>query len=396
MAVAIVSQAHILPAYAHIQQNHTNTQTRDFIQSFQCPSPSFNVTQNIVNQGLTLDKITPASQAQVETLSAPLLTLPQPSSFNHATPELNKNTRALKKFIHCAVSLSKITSPFRNCLQEWPNYIDTPQVIQPLYDNIKKIGSGSRHDVYVATLRHDRQNVKRGTTIALRLKDIHQRTKSAPESLWAYSQVSMLRNYNGYQITEYYPEIYGVYYGPLRPSWRKHPMSKFFTSYEGMHYTEMEHISSSFLDEYKHKNTKIPDNVIFEQCLGEWAAKKITKIAIADNKWQHYGLKDVSYYRAYYIGNTTYLFEPGKTPKRIDLDNFTQMDKQQSMKKYQPNFALPKDAHSRNGRQVLEKISEEGLFRVFSKYFAAYKISTERPIPINQPVRHYYVPDEYL
>lgn len=157
----------------------------------------------------------------------------------------------------------------------------------------------------------------------------------------------------------------------------------------------MECVDTFFDKEYV-GNVKIPDNVIFEQCLGEWATQKVAKVFIGDSKWRHYGLTNVDYYRVYHIGKDTYLFKPGKTPKRIDWDRFGYHRDEQARARYNPYFVPPEYAQSENGRKVLEDMFKDGIFTVFSKYFLEHKVSAHNPIPTGRPLKHYYVPEEYL
>lgn len=382
MAIAIVSQAHILPACAQpIQHTTLEFNKNEIPQTFQCYSPSFNRNQSISllqNQPMILP---------------PSVSHPPAREFLYAIPELAANARALKESIQCVFyperpELSKsekqkysglaLSCPIE-VMKKWPDYNENPQIVGSFYDNIKGIGAGGSNAVYSADIHHAREDLPAGSKIAIRV--VKRSQHSLPRAglsfaMRAYSRLSILRNYKGYPVSEYYPEHYGVYFGPQFPSLK--PEGEGYVDM-GMMYMEMEYVDTFFDIEYAEGN-KIPDNVIFEQKLGEWASQKIAKIVITDGKPRHYGLKNVAYYRAYHIGKDTYLFEPGKSPRRIDLDIW---------------FDVTENMMQQSKADRRER-GEEGIFTVFSKDFSAYKVSEENPIPLNHPVRHYYVPDEYL
>ncbi len=324
--------------------------------------------------------------------------------FHHEAPELNENARALKESIDCGRAIRNRAegSSYPLCpvdvMQRWPNYNQRPDTIKSFYDNITFVGTGGEYGVYSAILKQAREDVAAGTKIALRLRTASQclgdatslpirqgLSCSLPRALIAYSQLARLKSR---AISEYYPDMYGVYYGPSFPLLEPEIIGK-----RGEQYVEMEFVDTFFDSAFRHH--KIPDNVVFEQCLGEWATRKISRIHIDDAKWRHYGLKEVNYSRAYHIGEEIYLFGPGKTPKRVDLDIFGYPTEQDLEEKFRPHFAEADQIESANAREAYTRMGDEGIFNVFSKYFSDYKVS-KQDIDLYAPVKHYFVPAEHL
>lgn len=321
---------------------------------------------------------------------------------NKNVTETNCHKEAFERIRKCI--LNKDDSAIL-CLKKYKNNIIEYNDLKSVYENVTYIDSGSTNNVYAATINRPRGDLPAGSRIAFktRIECKNSSFNTLIEDIEPYSKISLLRDYNGTQISDYYAQMYGIYFGPLYPSdW------KYGQKCRQMRYTEME-LMDRTIETYW--NETILDNFVFELCLGEWASRKISNIYIADSHHKQLCLKNVSYYRSYHIGHKTYLFPPGISPKRIDLDDFLVLTKDDSMKRFdclnimQSYFSVYSQFGSNNieiktsgeGRSVLTEMTEHGIFNVFEKYFSKYIVSSKELYEIpSKEIKHFYVPDEYL
>jgi hypothetical protein len=208
-------------------------------------------------------------------------------------------------------------------------------------------------------------------------------------------------------VSEYFPEIYGSYFIQQIPAAHitgsDSIVSGYFNPEKVVLMTEMELLDSDFEKYFAHK--KIPDSVVFELALGEWAGANIAGMLIQDFKYRNVGLKEVDYYRAYHFGTEVILFPPGILPKRIDLDDLVLL--KQSDKKSANSIGLVEsDFESLEAKQFYKEIrqarrskllTDSGFLNKLAECFEGYK-TTDDHLALIPPskIKHFYIPDEYL
>ncbi|MBX9785833.1 MAG: hypothetical protein K2Y08_00700 [Alphaproteobacteria bacterium] len=283
------------------------------------------------------------------------------------------------------------TMPEKHCIhgvKEKFIYYSAEQILA-FYKDIKHIGAGGEHTLYKVTLRDDRNEVDAGSSIALRIRMSVPKTvpRIIPEAIKAYSKLEILRRS---QISNYIPPFYGFYYGPHLPE-----LKKAYVPEEGMiMYTEMELMDTTYEKEYMKEKKLVSARVICEALLGQWALQKVAKIYIGDDRLRQYGLKWDEDYLVYHIGKRAYLFPPGYSPRRLDLDIFFIEGTPEAPFSWneKDNF-LYKRAEFQNLKNLYEEINTKGLFRSIEDNLQEFEVSEKNPIP-HKGVKHLYISEE--
>lgn len=331
--------------------------------------------------------------------------LAEPSSFmgttynarvtsRNLTPEVRELSASFHSIITCLNTPGadqRHEAPKIHCIHGVKEkFIDySAEQILAFYKDIKHIGGGGEHAIYKVTLRDDRNEVDAGSSIALRIRASVPKTvpRVIPEAIKAYSKLEILRRS---QISNYIPPFYGFYYGPHLPE-----LKKAYVPEEGtIMYTEMELMDTTYEKEYMKEKKLVPARVICEALLGQWALQKIAKTYIGDDKLRQYGLKWDEDYLVYHIGKRAYLFPPGYSPRRLDIDTFFIEGTPEAPFSWNENDDfLYNRAASQNLKMLYEEINTKGLFRSIEDNLQEFEISEKKPIP-HKGVEHLYISEE--
>lgn len=280
-----------------------------------------------------------------------------------------------------------------------PEY-GSPNPIDSFYEDIEAIGGGSTHRLFKTTLKQHRATVENGTTIALRVKETSSDKKKRwfPRSLEAAMHLSQLRELG---LTYYIPEVYSVYYTPYDPSlgFSGNPDQVLLV-------VEMEHLETDYEREFHYNNRKpISPRVAFEHVIGKWALDRISGCSIMDpdgDVLRHYMLKDDPDYLVCHIGERSYIFPPGLSPRQIDYDDFIYYSRPISQKEFETgviyqnsrDYLLDK-VESSSIRSFLEQVPEKGFLRSVYDNLDEFKVSPSNPLP-SRGVRHLYISEDDL
>ncbi|MDF3048280.1 MAG: hypothetical protein K0R73_1398 [Candidatus Midichloriaceae bacterium] len=344
--------------------------------------------------------------AKPETIEVAEKKLAIKSSYNTLTvepTELAANYKAISDLAQCYWNLNstKVINEDRNCpknvFKNIPDYEDL-KIWGKWYKDVQFFPHGRSKDLLTAVIKHGRKEAPENTKVIILARSL-EHYWYARDLINYCERFSILSNYKGKPIVGFYPEFFGTYIGnhfsvELFPLQYKHSIAihtMHIAQNIKMSYLEMEYFDQ-ILDHGVY-NGQYPDSVVFERDISEWASRKIAKCVQGDNNLRHDVLVNVPYYRAYHIGDETYLFNPSPMPKMIDLDTLTCEDISERRYKslYSSNQVLSQEA-----KKVVSEMEEKGIFDVFSLYFSKYKILNQNSIPNNAAVKHYYIPDEYL
>lgn len=267
------------------------------------------------------------------------------------------------------------------------DYSMTPEILTKLYQSISVSGSGKEATVWKAILNEDRPQagLKAGDTIAIRMvpvspdKPLKEEYKSKIR-FEALIRGSHLRNPEDKKVvTEYFPNFYGTYYGPVMPQtlvtgFYFSTMKSTFKDYVFC-YEEMEWVDKT-IEKVLSQNTKISDSVIFELMYGEWAGTFFIGLSVDDCKLTNYGLKGVKYGRAYHLGEDHYYFPRGDMPVRLDLQGFNKYPHPTTKKFYNKVLEIQTDEiATKEGKSFFQDLSNQksDIFSLFSQHFIKYK-----------------------
>jgi hypothetical protein len=345
----------------------------------------------------------PKSASNLEELES---TGAQVGSRLNSTPEDNEAiTKSYKAFLKLAQpNVSLTPEEVRDIGLGMPSFMDRQERFNQFYSGAQLLGAGGAAMVYKSYMAFDRPiaGIRKGNPIAIRIKiaalDTEQsRVMTLPYANWnpaLMAKLSALGTAHGMKVTDYFPEFYGAYYGRSAPFTNLNHKQMALSSDSTLPvpiiylYQEMELVDTDFEKEYEHK--KIPDSVVFEMCFGEWASQRILGIEVNDFKDRNIGLKKVDYYRVYRIGRDIYVFPPGMTPRRLDIDMFDRR------KESNPNCTRFLSAwESDEAKQVAK---DPNMFHGFSTHFTKYKITQEEldRLKADHKVREYQLDRQYL
>lgn len=186
-----------------------------------------------------------------------------------------------------------------------------------LYDNVEYISRGGTASVFSAVIQQDRPGVKRGAKIALKMEKV-----SETDALAAYFFTEKVAH-----VTPYYPKIYGAYRSPITENLIRNFKDVKFDDQDLNFVIEMELVDTTFRHKFNqpHDNelaiaNVIPDSVIFESFIGNWALSFYGNAKIGDAQPENLGLQlTTGYYRCYEINDEFYVIENLMMPVRIDI-----------------------------------------------------------------------------
>lgn len=301
----------------------------------------------------------------------------------------------------------------KDYLKSLPNYAYHPEILSCLYKTRSPLGEGADNKVYNVTLNHSFYNV---SNIAVRtlIKSVYgYRSYDIPPYLKTLAHIEELSS-NNLELTDFFPKIYGVYFGPIPPDLDR------ITLYEGTDinsriisedlyhshflrgkntgnipqnlpvryvsskekhfwsiailpvlYTEMEIIEGGSL-----KDKDISDGSVVEIYFMEYALSR-RNIRISDKRLQNTGLQPVNYARAYHKDNKIYLIKEPAAPKILDFDWFIFS----SHPKYLYNeLTLSAGKTSDKSKEFIKIMKEnDDLFsKSTERYLKSYLISKEQ------------------
>jgi hypothetical protein len=378
MAFSLTFQALVPPACALPQQAQPKTIKAD-PEKFICSSTPMNGTHRIQ-----------VVQNQPAILRAPVFV---PPVIVYPTPSLAANAKVIDETIRYFWDWkSAQQKSLEGIFNEIPDYGNL-EIWKEWYSDVQFLPLGRAKDVLTTTIKQGRETIPPNTKIIILAQSIFKRN---PNPFWAVDMIhyckhlSILSNFKGKPVVGYYPEFFGAYFGDQSPVI---PKKHYDVSDRKWMYNEMEYVDKKMtfydIDEFFEH---VPDNIVFEKDLGEWASVKIAKVTHGDNGPRHDLIANVDYYRAYHIGKEIYLFNPGLMPKLVDIDTLNIDQKYPGLyrSKFERSHKLSPDA-----RNAVDEMGEKGIFTVFSQHFRKYKISDQNPMPLVN-VKHYYVPYEHL
>lgn len=285
------------------------------------------------------------------------------------------------------------------------NFTKRPESIGELYTKITLVSAGSTTFVFKATLKEGRpsQGLKKGDQIALRmrsglLRDLYRFGSGMfyPQGYEALIRLSSLRRQN---ITEYFPDFYGVYFGweiPETIVTGKYPSNmKEHGHICSFRYEEMEWVDTTFEHYIDIEKKKISDSMIMEFLYGEWAGCTFAGICVDDQKYRNYGLKQVDYGRCYHLGELAYYFPAGLMPVRLDLEGFQGYNRK---KRFSADYLFIKYIESESGKKFITAFDEkEGdLFTLFERYFSKHQ---KDPVWVNEgdpKAKHFFLEQKFI
>lgn len=194
------------------------------------------------------------------------------------------------------------------------------QISQLYKGNLDKIKNGQDAQVSKAVSKIDRPDVGivqdqliavRGTRFAT-----VQEFSSNSATLLNFARASVLRD-PANPITEFFPTFYGSY--------KANGSSGAYHPVQLLSFQEMELASSDFEDAYskmdrQYRKPLVPDSLVFEFCLGEWAGAYFSKIGSYDAKAVNFGVKrNIGYSRTYKIEGKEFIISSDVMPKRLDV-----------------------------------------------------------------------------
>ncbi len=193
------------------------------------------------------------------------------------------------------------------------------------YQNVTRINQGVENLIFKATLAHNRSSICKGETVALRVARLSPGfSRFNIMQLLASLHLSKLREDS---VSDFIPDIHGVYFTSCFPAdeeiFRCKPGFQLF-------FIEMDYIESSYLGKYYlsedlKETIPVSPRVAFEEVIGRWAVAQKGQCSIDDpdgNVPRHRLLHHDSQFLVYQLGNKTYLFPPGYSPRQVDFDNF--------------------------------------------------------------------------
>ena len=164
-----------------------------------------------------------------------------------------------------------------------------------------------------------------GTVDPIRWRNISNNTAMA-------SHLSQLSSENGRSICDYFLQPQAVFSVCKPKEFYSHLSPKTWALCEEMDLLDGDWLH---LKQVKGSPKFIDDALFFESCVGEWAQHFYGGVTISDDKLRNRGYIVVDYARCYVIEGKCYLFAPGATARRLDLDLYARLpqDEQSSRKK---------------------------------------------------------------
>lgn len=306
-------------------------------------------------------------------------------------------TKSLKQLDPVEFDWKKVLELIKENLVD---YTENPEGIKELYTKITLASDGSKTTVYKAILEKDRplQGLKRGDVIALRiaggLPKPLIKNMLYPQGCEALIRLSSLRD-----KTEYFPDLYGIYFGGVLPESIVEGCYSSNMKRSGkicnFRYEEMTWVDTTFESYINKENKKLGMSKLFEFLYGEWVGEAFVGISVNDQKYRNFGLKNVDYGRAYHLGDLTYYFSAGLMPVRLDFDGFNGCDR----KKRFFFFSFPTDeVESENGKKFVTawKQREGDLFTLFERYFSEYQKDSTWIKEHDPKAKHFFLEKKWI
>jgi hypothetical protein len=365
----------------------------------------------VVNDSLALSKnVTNTPRAEVTlipTVFSPP-THPVASELNDLTRQLPwkieesniaASTQEVIRVLSDAVANGIEFSEIENIINEEIVDIGSPEITESFYTDIKYIGGGSMHKIFKARLNQDRGKKKVGQVVALRVRktDDNKAYRSVPKNLKAYGHIAKLRELG---VTNYIPEIYGVYYTPFIKD-----LGSTYVTEGTLFVSEFEYLDTDYETAFGEDGKKPRDpRVAFEEMIGRWAIYKIANAYLNDadgNVLRHYMLKKDPNYALYTIGEKSYLFPPGYSPRQIDFDDFHPVS---SLRNHEfknvvwhlNSYQKRKSVKNASMKRFLDDIPTMGLFESLYQNLSEFELSETNQIPAGASVSYFHIPDEYI
>ena len=82
---------------------------------------------------------------------------------------------------------------------------------------------------------------------------------------------------------------------------------------------------------------KMSDRLLFEHYIGNWAVNRVGKMSVHEaggDQLRHHLVKYDENFLVYRIGEETYLFPPGESPRQVDLDLARRLEEEEMTGKY--------------------------------------------------------------
>lgn len=270
-----------------------------------------------------------------------------------------------------------------------------------LYDHVTKVGGGSAHSVYKATLREDRATARAGDVIALVVGSVSKdfKYKSYPLEFKAYNHLSKLR---AEKISHFIPQLHGFYQAD------KFFPDDFYTSaYEKMKFKdrvvrvmEVDYLPQNYEQEYIGPGKKpMSPRVVFEEIIGRWAISEVLQCSITDDDGdviRHYMLVDDPNFLAYHIRDKVYFFQPGLSPRQVDYDTFTLYTKKEPRQLYKWTGRVERFVEDPVMLAFLEGVKEVGLFQSIEENLRSFEVDEDDPRLKADNVTHLRIPVEYI
>lgn len=314
------------------------------------------------------------------------------------TEELNiaESTQEVIRLLSSGAAVDRIEdSEVINMIPDIESAITTTT----FYTDIAVIGGGTRHKVFRARLNQDRGDKKVGQVVALRVGQAccKKEDRIVPRNLRAYGYIAKLSELG---VTNYIPKIYGVYFTPFTEALKPEYVTEgpFFVS-------ELEYLETDYERAFgsRGQRPRAP-RVAFEEMIGRWAIYKIAKAYLNDadgNVLRHNMLKEDPNYAVYTIGDKSYLFPPGYSPRQVDFDDshpyssFKTSDFK-NVVRYLNSYQNRESVNNASMRLFLENIPILGLFGSIREHLSEFEVSETNQIPAGAKVSYFRIPDEYI
>jgi hypothetical protein len=315
-------------------------------------------------------------------------------------PELPETAKELVYSLEGLKALKDKQKSDPQAFLKWRDFIpeySMPNTLTTFYETVSFKNGGSSHLIFKAQLRQNRLQVNKGTEVALRVYSTKREKQDLwySNNVWAYLHLSTLRER---QITEFIPEIYGIYLTKDTEVFEH-------TYFEKGRYalvTEMEYLNGgNYENVYLGKKTMSP-RVAFEHLIGNWALYKVVGCSITDadgDVLRHYMVTHDSNYAAYHLGTKIYLFEPGYSARQVDFDDFVLWKSSpertfEQTADYYKNYLDPWIQND-SIKKFLAQISQKGIVISAEDNLKEFEVSESNPLPASH-VKHFYLPDEML
>lgn len=343
----------------------------------------------------------------------------------------------MEDILGCLDHLSKawVNPPKADCMQWFGDFVSngiyfSPQKMQEFYRNVyaNSIGGG-RFDICLIwdevlnlqDFKNPHTGIYEEVTVVKHFTDPFRYSLGSVSTVVDnYRKLKVLKEMG---ISHYIPEHKFVHLGPqyfrrYQKDWSWKDLLQLYVGcrvqWWAEHtnlYTVVEKIDTTYKSEISWEDymdiywgliknvTKrpFPVRVVVEHNIGQWAAQHVANVELCTTQEWYYGLKWDENYLAYHIGNQTYLFEPGYSPrylalvhakplksKKLQCSSWDRMAKLNEVQAFTPEVEL-----------FQRDLGSKGLFGSMAKHLKMYKVSEQRVIP-SSGVTHLYIPEALI